>query len=132
MNNIFESFNAIILVARYKPILTMCEWIRKYLMNRLTTSATKLDKWKYRVMQIPRKRLDNEVFNNDQWLLTWSTTEQFQVTHTFNIQEFIIDIAKRSCSCNFWELVGIPCRHVVTALSYRRQNPDDFIDDCYT
>ena len=45
MNNIFESFNAIILAARDKPILTMCEWIRKYLMNRLSTSAIKLEKW---------------------------------------------------------------------------------------
>ncbi|KAI5397557.1 hypothetical protein KIW84_063394 [Lathyrus oleraceus] len=92
-----------------------CKWIRKYLMNRLTTSATKLDKWKHRVVPIPRKRLDN--------------AEQFQVTHTFNTQEFIVDIAKRSCSCNFWELVGISCRHVIVALIYRKQNLDDFADD---
>lgn len=30
MNNIFESFNATILGARDKPILTMCEWIINY------------------------------------------------------------------------------------------------------
>lgn len=83
-------------------------------------------------MPIPRKRLNNEVFNNGQWLPTWSIAEQFHVTHSFNIQEFIVDIAKRSCSCNLWELVGIPCRHVVAALSYKKQNLDDFVDDSYT
>ncbi|XP_058741902.1 uncharacterized protein LOC131614317 [Vicia villosa] len=119
-------------MARDKPILTMCEWIRKYLMNRLATSATKLEKWQHRVMPIPRKRLDTEVFNSGHWLLTWSMDEKFQVTHSFNTQEFILDITKRTCSCNFWEQVGIPCRHDVAVLSYRKQNPDDFVDECYT
>ncbi|KAI5427561.1 hypothetical protein KIW84_032821 [Lathyrus oleraceus] len=100
-------------------------------MNRLA-SATKFDKWQHRFMQIPRKRLDNEVFNSGQWLATWYIAEQFQVTHTFNTQEFIVDIAKRSCSCNFWELVEILCWHDVAALSYKKQNPDDFVDECYT
>ncbi|CAI8614868.1 unnamed protein product [Vicia faba] len=58
--------------------------------------------------------------------------EQFQVTHSYNKQEFIVDITNRSCSCNFWELVGIPCRHDVADLSYRKQNPDEFVDECYT
>ncbi|KAI5413641.1 hypothetical protein KIW84_057988 [Lathyrus oleraceus] len=132
MNNISESFNATILAARDKPILTMCEWIRKYLMNRLSTSASKLENWPHKVMPIPKRRLDNEVFRSGHLLPTWSIAETFQVTHSYNTHEFIVDIAKRSCSCNFWELVGIPCRHAVAALSYRKQNPDEFVDACYT
>ncbi|XP_058733420.1 uncharacterized protein LOC131605036 [Vicia villosa] len=132
MNNIDESFNATILATRDKPILTMSEWIRKYLMNMCSTSALKLEKWPHKVMPICRKRLDNEVVMSDQWLPTWAMNEQFQVTHSFNTQEFIVDIAKRSCTCNFWELVGIPCRHAVAALGFRQQNPEDFVDDCYS
>lgn len=33
MNNVSEEFNSNILLARDTPILTMCEWIRKYFMN---------------------------------------------------------------------------------------------------
>ncbi|KAI5401417.1 hypothetical protein KIW84_066040 [Lathyrus oleraceus] len=99
---------------------------------RLSTSASKLENWPHKVMPIPRRRLDNEVFNSGHWLPTWSIAETFQVTHSYNTHEFIVDIAKRSCSCNFWELVGIPCRHAVAALSYRKQNPDEFVDACYT
>ncbi|KAI5442352.1 hypothetical protein KIW84_011430 [Lathyrus oleraceus] len=51
--------------AKHKATLTICEWIRKYLMNRLVTPATKLEKWQNRVMPMPRKRLDKEVF--DMW-----------------------------------------------------------------
>jgi len=40
MNNLPESFNNIILLARDKPILTMMKWIRTYLMSKRTMSET--------------------------------------------------------------------------------------------
>ncbi|XP_058777048.1 uncharacterized protein LOC131651395 [Vicia villosa] len=132
MNNIAESLNATILNARDKPILTMCEWIRKYLVSRCSNSTLKLDKWPHKVMPIPRKRLDNEVAMSGHWLPTWAMEERFQVTHAYNRQEFIVDIAKKNCTCNFWDLVGIPCRHVVAALGFRQQNPEDFVHEYYT
>ncbi|KAK2410603.1 hypothetical protein QL285_045960 [Trifolium repens] len=66
MNNISESFNATILVARDKPILTMCEWIRNYLMNRMSTSSSKLEKWEQRIMPMPMRRLDKEIYMSGQ------------------------------------------------------------------
>lgn len=75
MNNIDDSFNSTILVAKHKDTLTICEWIRKYLMNRLVTPATKLEKWQNRVMPMPRKRLDKEVFMSGHWLSTWFIAE---------------------------------------------------------
>jgi hypothetical protein len=54
------------------------------------------------------------------------------VIHHFGEAQFIVDTAKRTCSCGFWELVGIPCRHAVAALSYRKQNPSDYVDEYYS
>lgn len=70
MNNISESFNVAILVSRDKPILTMCEWIRMYLVNMMATFVTKLDKWQHRVMLMPRRILDKKVFNSGHWCPT--------------------------------------------------------------
>lgn len=56
----------------------------------------------------------------------------FQVTHSYNTDKFIVDISKRSYTCNFWELVGIPCRYIITALGYRQQNPEMFVDEFYS
>lgn len=39
---------------------------------------------------------------------------------------------KKTCTCRFWDLVDIPCRHAYAALSYRQQKQEDFVDDCYT
>lgn len=76
MNNIAKSFNATILVTLDKPILTTCEWIRKYLMNMMVTSGSKLEKWKHKVMFMPRKRLDKKVFMSGHWTPTWSIAEE--------------------------------------------------------
>jgi len=36
-NNLSDSFNSTILLARDKPIITMLEWIKAYLMSRFAT-----------------------------------------------------------------------------------------------
>lgn len=48
--------------------LTMC--IKKYLINRMATSVTKLDKWQHRIMPMLMRRLDKEVFNSGHWCPT--------------------------------------------------------------
>ncbi|GAU21282.1 hypothetical protein TSUD_286920 [Trifolium subterraneum] len=132
MNNLSESFNATILVARDKPILTLCEWIRNYLMNRTSASVSKLANWPHRILPMPQRRLENEVSMTGYWQPTWVIHEEFQVAHQFNGQQFIVNTAKKTCTCNFWELVGIPCRHAVTAISYQGKDPLDYVDNCYS
>ncbi|XP_058776090.1 uncharacterized protein LOC131650394 [Vicia villosa] len=132
MNNISESFNATILCARDKAILTMCEWIRSYLMNRIASTVTKLEKWAHRIMPIPRKRLDKEVFMSGQWNPNWCMNYQWEVNHAYNGQQFVVDVGKRTCSCRFWDLVGIPCRHACAALAYRQFKPEDYVDNWYS
>uniref|UniRef100_A0A2N9IZN7 Uncharacterized protein n=1 Tax=Fagus sylvatica TaxID=28930 RepID=A0A2N9IZN7_FAGSY len=45
VNNISESFNAMILLARDKPILSMLEWIRVRLMTKLHTKRIGMEKY---------------------------------------------------------------------------------------
>lgn len=95
MNNLSESFNNKILQARDKPILTMCEWIRNYIINRVANSLVKLDKWKNNVMLIPRKKLDKEILLSGQWLPTWSKGELWQVHHTYNGLQFVVNLGEK-------------------------------------
>lgn len=132
MHNISEAFNSTILGARAKPILTMCEWIRLYLMNRMATLRYKLGRYEGRIMPTPMKRLNKEIELSGGWSPHWSTPTSFQVTHHLNNSGFIVNLDKMTCTCNFWELVGIPCRHVVAAMGFINQNPEDFVDQYYS
>jgi len=42
MNNLSEAFNSTILLARDKPIISICEWIKTYLMSRISTIESKI------------------------------------------------------------------------------------------
>jgi len=47
-------------------------------------------------------------------------------------QAFTVNVAKQTCSCNFWELVGIPCRHAITAMPKTSKDPKDYVFDWYS
>ncbi|KAK2446568.1 hypothetical protein QL285_017358 [Trifolium repens] len=132
MNNLSESFNATILSARDKPILTLAEWIRNYLMNRIMQSSIKLEKWEHRIMPNPLKRLEKEIKMTGSWGPILTNIETWQVSHIYNQQQFIVDTQKQTCTSGFWELVGIPCRHAIAALGYRKQDPAEFVHNCYS
>jgi hypothetical protein len=110
MNNLSESFNATILLQRGKPIITMFEWIRTYLMARFATLREKVENYKGEIMSKPLRRLDREIEKSSNWTAIYAGRLSFQVTHVNMTDSFTVDLEKHSCSCNFWELVGIPCR----------------------
>ena len=47
------------------------------------------------------------------------------------MEKFIVDLTEHSCSCYFWDLVGIPCRHVVAAIHYKIENLEDYVHPYY-
>lgn len=131
MNNISEAFNSTILVARDKPLLTMCEWIRSYVMSRIGTLKEKNMNYHHKIMPKPRKRLDKEVEHSGNWFPTWTGGSKFEVTHSLFVQKFVVNLELHQCSCNFWELVGIPCRHAISAMSFKGKNPKDYVHKYY-
>lgn len=131
MNNLSESFNATILMQRDKPIITMFEWIRNYLMGRFATLREKVENYKGEIMSKPLRRLDREIEKSANWLPTYGGRLTFQVTHVQFTDSFVVDLQKYTCSCGFWDLVGIPCRHVVAAIHRKLDNPIKYVDKCY-
>ncbi|XP_052732381.1 uncharacterized protein LOC108344507 [Vigna angularis] len=131
LNNLFESFNSAILLARDKPIITMMEWIRTYIMRRFASLREKTKTYTGAVMPKPRNRLDGEVEKSGNWIPTWTGAAKFEVTHEFTMDKFVVDLSNHSCSCYFWDLVGIPCRHVVAAINYKLENPEDYVHPYY-
>ncbi|KAL5136377.1 hypothetical protein HKD37_10G026941 [Glycine soja] len=123
MNNLSESFNAIILLAREKPIVTMLEWIQTYCMTRFATMNETTHKVEGKIMPIAKAKEEARQGRSTQWEL---------VCFIFNRQHmFVVDLSKTSCSCNFWQLVGIPCRHAIAAINYKGEHAEDHVDKYY-
>jgi len=102
MNNLSKSFNATILMARDKPIITMFEWIRQYIMDRFNIMREKHAQFTGEVMPKPRKRLDREVEMLGSWFPRWAGDLKVEVMHVMMVENFVVDLRTRTCTCNFW------------------------------
>jgi len=69
MNNLLKSLNNIILLAKDKPIITMVEWIRSYLMSKFAHLKKNLSVYSENVMPKPSKRLNKEVQKSGNWIV---------------------------------------------------------------
>ncbi|XP_059281033.1 uncharacterized protein LOC132034673 [Lycium ferocissimum] len=43
-----------------------------------------------------------------------------------------VDLRNRTCSCRAWMLKGIPCQHALAAILYKKYEPIEFVDSCYS
>ncbi|XP_047172087.1 uncharacterized protein LOC124840131, partial [Vigna umbellata] len=99
--------------------------------NGFATLREKAKTYPGDVMPKPRKRLDREVEKSGNWIPVWAGAAKFEVTHGFTMDKFVVDLSNHSCSCYFWDLVGIPCRHGMAAINYKVQNPKQYVHPYY-
>ncbi|KAL5559251.1 hypothetical protein UlMin_035462 [Ulmus minor] len=107
-NNMCEAFNSAIVQARDKPIITLLEMVRTYMMKRLTRKRAEIEKWKHPV--------GPKVYRYVEKIKSLSVycTPTFSGNNTFQV-----------------ELVGIPCVHAMAVITTCNMNPYDYVDSYY-
>ncbi|XP_022634759.1 uncharacterized protein LOC111241397 [Vigna radiata var. radiata] len=127
-NNISECFNSVLIHARGKPIITLLEDIRLYLMKRWATNRMKVASMDFNVCPKIKKRLTKECQLSRYWIPSWSARRIFEVRHVSAVgNKFTVDLDTHECSCRKWMISGIPCCHAVAAMHYINLDPDTFI-----
>ncbi|XP_021854885.2 uncharacterized protein [Spinacia oleracea] len=131
LNNLCETFNAVIKDARDKPILTQMEWMRRYMMKMNN------DKWEAAKKMKGRKLMPyiGTVFDGLEkysrgCIVKQSRDDQYEVE--LGSDQVTIDLANRTCSCFHWDLTGIPCVHAYSCIMDKRANPDDYVHEYYS
>ncbi|XP_030923003.1 uncharacterized protein LOC115949877 [Quercus lobata] len=108
-NNLSESFNAMILEARDKPILAMLEWIRVRLMTKQYKKMKGIAKYIGKCYS--SRQLHDEV-DNDR-------------------ERHVVDLAKKARSYRIWDLTGLPCKHGISAIVKNLEKVEDYMHPCY-
>ncbi|XP_027183865.1 uncharacterized protein LOC113782155 [Coffea eugenioides] len=106
VNNLNESFNNCILKARDEPIMTLLEFFRRKLMQRLTLKKQGMEKY------------GGKFYPN-------IVEKLAKVTSVVNLQ-------RRSYSCDAFQLTGIPCVHAIFAIQSMRMKVENYVDECYS
>ncbi|KAL4576182.1 hypothetical protein LXL04_012271 [Taraxacum kok-saghyz] len=129
-NGISESFNASIVEARKKPIITMLEEIRVYVMERMYNQKVKGNKWDLEICPSIRKKIETMKEQQRYWDVIPSGDQQYEVK--FSHEVYAVHLEHHTCGCRSWQLTGIPCVHAVAAILFLNDNPEDYVAVWYT
>ncbi|KAK4381948.1 hypothetical protein Sango_2916800 [Sesamum angolense] len=131
LNNCCESFNGNIMDARDKPILTMLEWIREYLMRRLQENREKTSKkWKDTLCPKIKKLLQKNVDKIGDCIPIKANDRHYQIS-CYDGNQYSVDLEMRTCTCRIWQLSGIPCKHACSAIFNQNLQPEDMVHPYY-
>ncbi|XP_045088448.1 uncharacterized protein [Aegilops tauschii subsp. strangulata] len=105
-NNLCESFNNAIIEARFYPIISQQEKIRKKMMVRVQEQKTKSEKWNGIICPNIFKKIKANIKRTQFLEVLWNGKDGF-------------------------ELAGLPCCHAICAIYKSGRKVEDFIDKCY-
>ncbi|XP_074282913.1 uncharacterized protein LOC141607463 [Silene latifolia] len=133
LNNCCESFNSVLEQCRDKPILTLFEWIRRYVMNRMFTRFQILDKYKSSIMNTTTKSLYKVAKQSRNYQILQSGLMEIEVTSKADVNDrWVVNLDKMTCEYFQWELTDIPCAHAYGCLVKKRIDPVTYVHKAYS
>jgi hypothetical protein len=45
---------------------------------------------------------------------------------------FAMSLRDKACSCKWWDISGMPCKHAAICIGYKRVNIEDYVHKYYT
>ncbi|XP_024155794.1 uncharacterized protein LOC112163759 [Rosa chinensis] len=131
INNLCESFNSWILEARGKPPVTMFEELRVKLMKRVAMRKEKMEAYHGNICPKPRVVMEkNKLKAATDCIATFNGGDIAEVDNIEGLKN-VVKLRMRTCTCRWWDLSGIPCKHVVFAIYLKRHDPYDYVVACY-
>ena len=129
LNNLCETFNSKIVEAREKPLVNILETIRRYLMVRIHNNKDSMAKYEGPICHKIQQKLEKFKEASIDYTSIWSSGTRWEVNS--GGKQFVVDVEKRSCACNCWDLNGIPCKHAVHVIAFRKEQVEDYMHDFY-
>lgn len=129
-NNMCESFNNWIVDLRAHLIISMLEGIRTKVYVRIQQNRTKSTRWTSKICPNILKKMNKYIDLAQNCSGIWNGKNGFEIRQ--KDKRYTIDIEKRTYSCRYWHLAGIPCAHAITALFLSSRPAENYIADCYS
>jgi hypothetical protein len=59
----------------------------------------------------------------------WNGKDGYEVKHFDH--RFTVKLPQKTCSCEYWELSGLPCCHAIACIAYDTIPVEEYVADCY-
>ncbi|KAI8560202.1 hypothetical protein RHMOL_Rhmol04G0237600 [Rhododendron molle] len=130
VNNISESFNSYILEARELPIISMFEWIRKKVMQRIQVKKAGMEKYTGHLCPNIQEKIEKLKVESRICVASWCGQLEFEVD--YYDRTYIVDLKSKICSCCKWQLTGIPCCHAIAAIQKNKEHVETYVHPYFT
>ncbi|XP_062080887.1 uncharacterized protein LOC133785684 [Humulus lupulus] len=128
-SNIAESINAAIVHARELPITSLIEVIREMLQRWFSTRKEaainqfiEVTKWANDEMEI---KLDVA------FRMKVDAIDAMKSSVTYGDRVFVVDLEQHMCTCNEFQLEGIPCAHAIATIESKYLDKYKFCSNWY-
>lgn len=79
------------------------------------------------------KKLKSSIARTQFMEVLWNGKDNFEVKLlTGRRRQYTVSLENRTCSCGYFQLVGLPCSHAITAIYKCKKLVEDYIDPCYS
>ncbi|XP_016196236.1 uncharacterized protein LOC107637321 [Arachis ipaensis] len=102
--------------------------LRCYLMRRMVNHKRVLENHPGKLAPVQQKRMERLLTLGTKWTAEWvgdNERKMFEVSRKGSKVD--VDLIKYTCSCNRWQLIGMPCTHALAAIVKRRDKTEDYV-----
>ena len=46
-------------------------------------------------------------------------------------ERHVVDLARKACNCRIWDLIGLPCKHGISAIVKNLEKVEEYVHPCY-
>nr|XP_043616369.1 uncharacterized protein LOC122588324 [Erigeron canadensis] len=100
---------------RGKPVILALEYTREYLMKRIVIVQKEIKKCNGPLTPMATVLFDAIKTEAAKYKATCNGDTEYQVVRPW-LDQCVVDIQNKTCSCRKWELTGMPCKHSVAAM----------------
>ncbi|KAK9269075.1 hypothetical protein L1049_000843 [Liquidambar formosana] len=128
-SNLTESFNAWVCKEHHHSAIDFVHEHRNKLGTLLHKHEEEMKNWKQPVGPNIEKKLKENISRSLSTVVYPYMTNKFLV-RTGNA-DISVDLLARECTCQYWQMLGIPCEHACAAIRTMGDNVYSFVDECY-
>lgn len=104
----------------------MLEEIRAALMQRLVKKRQDMEKSSLLLCPRIQAKLEQEKEKAANCEVIPSTDHLFNVTYYLN--QLVVDLEARACTCRKWDMLESPCCHVVAYIFFQNKEAEEYVD----
>ncbi|XP_061354319.1 uncharacterized protein LOC133298944 [Gastrolobium bilobum] len=132
-NNMAEVWNAKIVGYRSKPIITLLEEPRCYIMRRMAAHQRVLGTVRGKIAPAQQLKLDQLKVLSNSWTPTWTRNLQQVMYEVSGKGDRVgVNLTTHTCACNVWQLSGLPCEHAIAAICHKNEPAENYVHQWLT